>query len=131
MVSVNEIKPRLREVIDGGKSLDDFEDWLASASWNMHQQDSEAAQGLAAAIELRLAEYSSKHLDPEGLRSELLALMGLVPADSTVTASSHSGQSRVISRYVFSFGGAVSTASVPSARSSTEKHQLLPLGGAA
>src|SRR5207253_2856861 len=54
---------------------DQFEDWLVQRSWNMHADSTEAAQRLASAIELRLAEHSSGHLDEAALRQELLPLV--------------------------------------------------------
>lgn len=55
--------------------MDDLEDWLASASWNMHKHVAADVQKFVGAIELRLAEFSSGHLDDEGLRDELQMLV--------------------------------------------------------
>ncbi len=71
MISESQIRERLGRYLQRGLSLDQFEDWIAEQSWNMHKDSSEEAQGLAAAIELRLVEHSSGHLDEEALRDDL------------------------------------------------------------
>ena len=43
---------------------------MVQRSWNMHRDSDETAQKLASAVELRLAEYSSGHLDEQSLRKE-------------------------------------------------------------
>lgn len=72
MIAENQIRETLVSYLLGKISLDEFEDWLVERSWNMHQDSEEAAQKLAAAIELRLAEHSSGHLSHADLRNELL-----------------------------------------------------------
>ena len=73
MIAENQIRERLIRYLRGETSLDQFEDWLVQRSWNMHRDSDEAAQKLAAAIDLRLAEHSSGHLDESALRDELRA----------------------------------------------------------
>lgn len=75
MVSVDLIREHVRQFLEGAASLDEFEDWLASASWNMHQDSDANAQQLAGALELRLAEYSIGHLDDEGLRDDFALIL--------------------------------------------------------
>lgn len=71
MIAESQIRAKLGSFLSKDMSLDRFEDWLVQQSWNMHKDSSESAQKLASAIELRLAEYSSGHLDEAGLRDEL------------------------------------------------------------
>lgn len=71
MITENSIREKLGRFLRKDISLDQFEDWLAQSSWNMHMDSSEEAQKLASAIELRLAEHSSGHLDEKPLRDEL------------------------------------------------------------
>jgi hypothetical protein len=85
MIAEHQIRQQLAKYLHEEMSLDQFEDWLAERSWNMHQDSDESAQKLAAAIELRLAEHSSGHLDDEHLREELL------PFVTTYTATVHFG----------------------------------------
>jgi hypothetical protein len=71
MISESQIRDNLHRLLRHDLSLDHFEDWIAQQSWNMHKDSSDAAQKLAAAIELRLAEHSSGHLDEPALWEEL------------------------------------------------------------
>ena len=71
MIAESKIREKLGRFLSNEMSLDRFEDWLVEQSWNMHKDSSEAAQKLASAIELRLAEYSGGHLDEAALRDEL------------------------------------------------------------
>ncbi len=71
MIAESQIREKLGRFLSGEMSLDQFEDWLVQRSWNMHQHSDESAQKLASAIELRLAEHSSGHLDGAALRDEL------------------------------------------------------------
>jgi hypothetical protein len=71
MIAESNIREKLIQFLRNDISLDVFEDWLVQQSWNMHKDSNEAALKLASAIELRLAEYSSGHLNECGLRDEL------------------------------------------------------------
>jgi hypothetical protein len=71
MISESQIREKLGRYLRRDLSLDQFEDWIAQQSWNMHKDSSEEPQKLASAIELRFAEYSSGHLDESALREEL------------------------------------------------------------
>jgi hypothetical protein len=75
MISESQIREKLGHYLSKEWSLAQFEDWLAQGSWNMHKDSEEQAQKLASAIELRLAEHSSGHLDEKELRAELQALV--------------------------------------------------------
>ncbi len=71
MIAENQIREKIGRYLRSELSLDQFEEWLVERSWNMHRDSDEAAQKLASAVELRLAEYSSGHLDDAQLRDEL------------------------------------------------------------
>lgn len=75
MIAENKIRENLGRYLSGELSLDHFEDWLVQRSWNMHKDSDESAQKLASAVELRLAEHSSGHLDDAALRDELRQLL--------------------------------------------------------
>jgi hypothetical protein len=75
MIAENQIREKLGRYLSGELSLDHFEDWLVERSWNMHKDSDESAQKLASAVELRLAEHSSGHLDDAALRDELRQLL--------------------------------------------------------
>ena len=72
MIAELEIRKELSRFLTNEITLDDFEDWLISKSWNMHLDSSGEAQSLASEIELCLSEYSSGHLELEELRAELV-----------------------------------------------------------
>src|SRR5579871_6566541 len=71
MISESQIREKIGRYLRRDLSLDQFEDWIAQHSWNMHKDSSDSAQKLASAIELRLAEHSSGHLSESELRDEL------------------------------------------------------------
>ena len=75
MIAESQIREKLARYLSKQLPLEHFEDWLVERSWNMHQDSDERAQKLASAIELRLAEYSSGHLDEDALRDELRPLV--------------------------------------------------------
>jgi hypothetical protein len=78
MITESQIRERLFDYLTRKTTLNEFEDWLVLQSWNMHQDSDPAAQRLAGAIELRLAEYSDDHLSDDALDRELKGL--LVPS---------------------------------------------------
>jgi hypothetical protein len=70
MLQTSEIRDKIIQELSGRLSLEDFEDWLAQRSWNMHLDSSREAQELAADIQLRLAEFSLGHLPETQLRED-------------------------------------------------------------
>ena len=75
MIAESQIREKLGRYLRGELPLDRFEDWIAQSSWNMHKDSDQPSQKLASAIELRLAEHSSGHLDESALRDELRQLV--------------------------------------------------------
>ena len=75
MLTQAEVRHQLAAFLQNRLSLDDFEDWLADRSWNMHLDSPPAAQELVASIELPLFEYSSGHRDLDSLRVEIRKLL--------------------------------------------------------
>ncbi|MEP6911988.1 MAG: hypothetical protein ABI923_04490 [bacterium] len=75
MIQENDIRIAAGSYLSGQQPLENFEDWLAQHSWNMHQDSDRAAQDLASKIELALAEYSADHLSEDELRSQLRRLI--------------------------------------------------------
>ncbi len=72
MIADHQIREKIALYLGNKLSLDSFEDWLVERSWNMHRDSDAQSQELASAVELRLAELSSGHLDEAALRAELL-----------------------------------------------------------
>jgi hypothetical protein len=76
MVTVSQIKIQIRRLLDHERSLDDFNQWLASNSWNItKEQPNSKARAMTGEIELALAEYSEGHLSMHDLRERLSALL--------------------------------------------------------
>jgi hypothetical protein len=88
MIIESQIRFWLARVLANEVSLDCFEDWFVQQSWNMHQDSDPSAQKLVAAIELRLAEYSSGHLSSAELCEELRSFASIYvnPAARTTSA---------------------------------------------
>lgn len=67
----NEIRERLASYLAGEISLEDFEDWFVSASWNVSQSKNQAAINMVYEIELWLSEYSDGFRSKDELRNLL------------------------------------------------------------
>lgn len=79
MLKIQDLRNQATSFLNGGTTLDAFDDWFAQASWNMHLDSEPEAQMLAAKIELLLAEYSSGHLSEPELRSALASTLASRP----------------------------------------------------
>ena len=75
MLSADSVRAQIVALLKGQLSLDDFEDWIVGSSWNVLQNVDPELRQLVGAIELRLAEHSSGHLDEPDLFAELQALL--------------------------------------------------------
>jgi hypothetical protein len=60
----NDIRENLASYLLGKISLEDFEDWFVSASWNVDKSGNQIAINMVYEIELWLSEYS------DGFRNE-------------------------------------------------------------
>jgi hypothetical protein len=72
MVSSAQIREELIDQLIGRISLEDFEAWLVSSSWDMPAYGWNEAKELVAEIQLRLAEFSLGQISERQLRDELL-----------------------------------------------------------
>lgn len=68
------IRHHLTRYLAGNLSLNELQDWLINATWNMEATASPAAVQFAYSLELTLAEFSSGFLTPGQLRSDLIDL---------------------------------------------------------
>jgi hypothetical protein len=77
MLSLAAVRQQIQRYVENSVSLDDFEDWVVSSSWNMHKAEDadKEAERLVAAVELRLAEHSSGHLDESDLKREFQVIL--------------------------------------------------------
>ncbi len=64
MITVDQIGAMLENVIVSKASLDQLDEWLSKATWNMHLDSSADAISLIGKLELTLAAYD------EGFQSE-------------------------------------------------------------
>ncbi len=96
MIQENEIRARLLAL----SSLDEFEDWLAQRSWNMHLDSDPRAQKLVGKIELALAEFHNGHLAEPLLRQRLKSLaatyeFSLIPQNGDAESVTYTSNSTV------------------------------------
>ena len=76
MITVGQINVMVEQLVLTKVSLDEFEDWLAQSSWDMHKDADDDARKLVGAIELRLAE--SKEKTDSDLIAELGTMTGFL-----------------------------------------------------
>lgn len=78
---VAEIRKQLARYLDGEISLDTFEDWFVSHTWNMHlQKPNVVTESLRWDIEDLLAQYTSgSRWTEEDLKTQLRSLMEVRP----------------------------------------------------
>ncbi len=83
MANASKIREHIVRFLGHQESLDAFEDWFARNTWDTHLDNDPEVDRLVGAIELALAEHSSKHLDDPELQEKLNALV----ANQTATIS--------------------------------------------
>jgi len=74
MTTAAQIRERLNTFLAGDLSQDEFEDWFAVYSWNVHGTRDHNTEELVGAVELAFAEYSNGHFSDDDLRRELASL---------------------------------------------------------
>lgn len=75
MIQEFEIRAHFAAFASGAISLEDFEDWLDGASWNMHADSAPSAIRLASSALLLFSEFGLGYRNQASLRSELVALI--------------------------------------------------------
>ena len=75
MITTYQISKKMDLLLRREISLDDFEEWLATHSWNTHMGIAVEAQRLVSSIELCLAKYATDLIDQGLLREELRKLI--------------------------------------------------------
>jgi hypothetical protein len=73
MITVDQIRSVLQQVVLSKMSLDDFDEWLTKTSWNMHKDSVPDAIQAVGKIELCLAEAGRKEISDQDLAQDLLA----------------------------------------------------------
>ncbi len=77
MVSTSEMQNQLRRFRAGQISLDDLNEWLVDATWEIDPNDQTGARQLFGAVELAMAEHSNGHLDDSEFLQRLDGLLGV------------------------------------------------------
>ena len=93
MIEEKEVIDRLTRLLRDEMSLERFEAWLVSESWNMHRDSSLAARRLVGSIELRLAEHSSGDLSTEAMHGELASILNRAIGNRVVVLQVDDGAS--------------------------------------
>jgi hypothetical protein len=75
VMSENEIRNQLASYLASDIPVEEFEDWIAQRTWNIHQSGDRTAEQLAYAIEAKLAEFSGGHIEETSLRRDLSPLV--------------------------------------------------------
>jgi hypothetical protein len=68
MLNTREFAQELVGAAVGRIALRDFEDWLVSRSWNVHEWGTPEMKDAVYALELELGEFSNGHRDVTHLR---------------------------------------------------------------
>lgn len=84
MITVDQIKSRLQQLTLFRISLDSFEEWLTSASWNMHKDSEPDAVKMVGQVERLLAEQDAGFRSQEQLFQELRQLAGIFELSNAV-----------------------------------------------
>lgn len=80
MISAHEIRRQVALVATRKLSLNAFEDWFVSNSWNVHKESSTEAIDLVSLLQLLFSERDANILDESTIRSRLHALLNENPA---------------------------------------------------
>jgi hypothetical protein len=107
MVTVPQIREQLVDLLASfsDESLSSFEEWLATASWNMHLVSDYEAQKFAGEIQLRIAESEAENRSLGWLKEEMKSILSRYSLSfSQAPASIASGSSTSFStqQWVFS-----------------------------
>jgi hypothetical protein len=68
MLNVHDLARQLADAAVGRIALREFEEWLVSRSWDVHDWGSPALQDAVYALELAFGEYSNGHRDATYIR---------------------------------------------------------------
>jgi hypothetical protein len=75
MVSAAKIREHVVKFLGHQESLNDFDDWFTRYTWDTHLNNDPEVDRLVGAVELALAEHSSKQLDDRELDAQLCSLV--------------------------------------------------------
>jgi hypothetical protein len=77
MITVPKIREQLLDLLANysDESLSAFEEWLTTASWNMHLASEFSAQKFVGEIQLRIAESEAEDHSPDWLKGKLRSIL--------------------------------------------------------
>lgn len=75
MITTEAIQQQVASYLAKGIDIETLEDWIAQQTWNIQRSGDLRAIHLAYAVDLRLSEHSSGHMQEPQLRQELSALL--------------------------------------------------------
>jgi hypothetical protein len=75
MIHERDVRANLASFLRNEISLENFADWIAANSWNMHKDSSPEAVDLVSSIELFLAERDDKTYTDQDFRRDLQTLL--------------------------------------------------------
>lgn len=113
MISKNEVRDAVQHFLARESRLDQFEEWLAERSWNMHRDSEPDVQKLIGRIQILLAEHGYDNMSEAALRRQLLGLVSdHVISMSPVNSESEPSFASNSTVQIPLFGMQVSTVSV-------------------
>jgi len=78
MINKISVEDKMSELLRNEISLEQFENWLSSASWSMHIDSAPEAIDLVSSIHHILSERDDRVIDEAGLLNELRSLRSSV-----------------------------------------------------
>jgi hypothetical protein len=95
MITVDQIREKLRAVASKRLDLDRFDEWLSQQSWDMHQDSTEEAQKLVGKVELVLSDFDNGELNIEEVCLKFRGLAAIFEALSADASASPDNQMAV------------------------------------
>ena len=87
MIQESEVREKLSAVLSSVLDLENFGEWLARSSWNMHLDSEPNAQELVSSIQMVMDEYDAGALSREELFDEFAALLDQLVLSVSITVT--------------------------------------------
>jgi hypothetical protein len=78
---LTELRARLGGYLSGKSSLEQFREWFDSETWGLAAEPDSPLRQLAGEIELRIAEFTNRHLAEDEMKAILHPLLQDEPVD--------------------------------------------------
>ena len=83
--TVQQLQAQLSQFLQNSITLDVFRDWFDDETWGLAAEADSLARQLAGEVELRIAEFTSGHLNEDELRRQLESLLYVADFQLPVT----------------------------------------------